>query len=158
MWTEYSFPGDFEIITKEKSDFFCFYLPPISCEVKRLKETVFYDKPSLFGVRVESNIANFSLANSTNVTNTTCREGDKADVPSVAGAIIIKYNHHQHHHLSLHSYTQSTGDKSCKVDASTPYQQQHLAGLFSGDWRLNWSLWPTIVCPVEDFPNIRSQW
>ena len=89
MWTEYSFPGDFEIITKEKSDFFCFYLPPISCEVKRLKETVFYDKPSLFGVRVESNMANFSLANSTNVTNTTSREGDKADVPSVAGAINI---------------------------------------------------------------------
>ena len=89
MWTEYSFPGDFEIITKEKSDFFCFYLPPISCEVKRLKETVFYDKPSLFGVRVESNMANFSLANSTNVTNITSREGDKADGPSVAGAINV---------------------------------------------------------------------
>ena len=89
MWTQYSFPGDFEIITKEKSDFFCFYLQPISCKVKRLKETVFYDKPNLFGVRVESNMANFSLANSTNVTNTTSREGDKADVPSVAGAINI---------------------------------------------------------------------
>ena len=89
MWTEYSFPGDFEIITKEKSDFFCFYLPPISCKVKRLKETVFYDKPNLFGVRVESNMANFSLANSTNVTNITSREGDTADVPSVAGAINV---------------------------------------------------------------------
>ena len=71
MWTEYSFPGDFEIIKKGKSDFFCLYLPPISYEVKRLKETVFYDKPSLFGLRVKFNMANISSANSTNVTNVT---------------------------------------------------------------------------------------
>ena len=89
MWTEYSFPGDFEIITKEKSDFFCFYLPPISLNVKRLKETVFYDKPSLFGLRVKFNMANISSANSTNVTNVTSREGDTADVPSAVGFIII---------------------------------------------------------------------
>ena len=89
MWTEYSFPGDFEIITKEKSDFFCFYLPPISLNVKRLKETVFYDKPSLFGLRVKFNMANISSANSTNVTNVTSREDDTADVPSAVGFIII---------------------------------------------------------------------
>ena len=34
-------------------------------------------------------MANFSSANSTNATNTISREGDKADVPSVAGAINV---------------------------------------------------------------------
>ena len=89
MWTEYSFPGDFEIIKKGKSDFFCLYLPPISYEVKRLKETVFYDKPSLFGLRVKFNMPNIFSANSTNITNVTSREGDTADVPSAVGFIII---------------------------------------------------------------------
>ena len=34
-------------------------------------------------------MVNFSSANSTNITNTTSREGDTADGPSVAGAIIV---------------------------------------------------------------------
>ena len=49
----------------------------------------FYEKPRLLGSSFQSNMANFSSANSTNATNTISREGDKADVPSVAGAIIV---------------------------------------------------------------------
>ena len=49
----------------------------------------FYEKPRLLGSSFQSNMVNFSLANSTNATNTISREGDKADVPSVAGAINV---------------------------------------------------------------------
>ena len=116
----------------------------------------FYEKPSLLGSSFQFNMVNFSSANSTNATNTIRRESDTADVPSVAAAINV---------IIINTITflftvllNLLVIKSCKVDASTPYQQRHFAGLFSGDWRLNWSLWPTIVCPVEYFPNIRSQW
>ena len=65
------------------------------------------------------------------------------------------HNHHQHHHLSLHSSAQPTCDKGCENNTSTPYQQQFLANLFSDYCRIDWSPWPTIVCPGEDFRIIR---
>ena len=99
----------------------------------------FYEKPSLLGSSFQSNMVNFSSANSTNATNTISREGDKADVPSVAGAINV---------IIINTITflftvllNLLVIKSCKVDASTPYQQRHFAGL-------NWSLWPTIVWKI----------
>ena len=49
----------------------------------------FYEKLSLLELSFQFNMVNFSSANSTNITNTTSREGDTADVPSVAGAIIV---------------------------------------------------------------------
>ena len=49
----------------------------------------FYEKLSLLGLSFQFIMVNFSSANSTNITNTTSREGDTADVPSVAGAIIV---------------------------------------------------------------------
>ena len=91
-------------------------------------------------------MVNFSSANSTNATNTIRRESDTADFPSVAAAINV---------IIINTITflftvllNLLVIKSCKVDASTPYQQRHFAGLFSGDWRLNWSLWPTIVWKI----------
>ena len=61
------------------------------------------------------------------------------------GCWLHSHNHHQHHHFSLHSSAESAGDKSCENNASAPNQQQHLAGLFSGDWRLNWSPLPLFI-------------
>ena len=91
-------------------------------------------------------MVNFSSANSINATNTIRRESDTADVPSVAAAINV---------IIINTITflftvllNLLVIKSCKVDASTPYQQRHFAGLFSGDWHLNWSLWPTIVWKI----------
>ena len=49
----------------------------------------FYEKLSLLELSFQFNMVNFSSANSTNITNTTSREGDTADGPSVAGAIIV---------------------------------------------------------------------
>ena len=48
-----------------------------------------YEKLSLLGLSFQFNMVNFSSAYSTNVTNTTSREGDTTDVPSVAGALIV---------------------------------------------------------------------
>ena len=49
----------------------------------------FYERPSLLGSSFRFNMVNFSSANSTNVTNVTSREGDTADVSSMAGAINV---------------------------------------------------------------------
>ena len=104
----------------------------------------FYEKPSLIGSSFQFNMGIFSSANSTNATNTISRESDTADVPSVAGAINIINTITFLFTVLLNLLV----IKSCKVDASTPYQQRHFAGLFSGDWRLYWSLWPTIVWKI----------
>ena len=49
----------------------------------------FYERPSLLGSSFRFNMVNFSSANYTNVTNVTSREGDTADVSSMAGAINV---------------------------------------------------------------------
>ena len=49
----------------------------------------FYERPSLLGSSFRFNMVNFSSANSTSVTNVTSREGDTADVSSMAGAINV---------------------------------------------------------------------
>ena len=89
MWTEYSFPGDFLSHYKRNVRF---PLPPSSAEFMRgqtSERNSFYERPSLLGSSFRFNMVNFSSANSTNVTNVTSREGDTADVSSMAGAINV---------------------------------------------------------------------
>ena len=69
-----------------------FPLPSYSADFMRgqtSERLSFYERPSLLGSSFRFNMVNFSSANSTNVTNVTSREGDTADVPSMAGAINV---------------------------------------------------------------------
>ena len=68
-----------------------FPLPSSSADFMRgqtSERNSFYERPSLLGSSFRFNMVNFS-ANSTNVTNVTSREGDTADVSSMAGAINV---------------------------------------------------------------------
>ena len=69
-----------------------FPLPSSSADFMRgqtSERNSFYERPSLLGSSFRFNMVNFSSANSTNVTNVTSREGDTADVSSMAGAINV---------------------------------------------------------------------
>ena len=64
-------------------------------------------------------------------------------------------SYHNHNNLSSYHSTQHLGDFGREENTTTPKQAQHLAGMFSSDWRLHWSHSTTIVHPLR---NVSSFW
>ena len=114
-------------------------------QINKFKSLCSPERFSFLGLGFQLYMANFSGVNFTNATNMASTEGDTANITVPQKA---QWYHHCDH-LSLHSCAQRAGDNGREKKTTTPDQQQHLAGLFSGDWRINWSHSAAIVYPVE---------